>query len=287
MRDLGTKGLKSDAVGIGLRSPHLREIAVRSPALDWLEIHSENYFGTSGPHWQALLALRERYPVSAHGVGLSLGSADGIAATHLAALVRLVERLEPVIVSEHLAWGGLAGWHGNDLLPLPCTREALACVVTAIDRAQCALRRPLLIENVSAYIAYDEAEMSEPEMLGALAAASGCGILLDLNNIDVSARNLGLDAHAYIDALPRRGVVQQLHLAGHALETHGERVLAIDTHDRAVSARGWALLRHALRRFGPVPVLIEWDAQLPALDVLLDEAATAAHVMAERDAHAA
>jgi uncharacterized protein len=256
--------------GIGLRSAHAREILARSPALGFLEIHSENYF-SDGPQIDLLRQLRQCYPISAHGVGLSLGSADGVSTTHLAALARLVDWLEPVFVSEHLAWGAIDGLHTNDLLPLPYINEALERTVSAVQQVQDALRRKILIENVSSYIAFERNDMQEWEFLRELASRSGCGILLDVNNIDVSARNHGFDPYAYIDAIPP-AYVEELHVAGHSVQRFGEQEIVVDTHDQRVSASGWCLLRHALKHCGPVPVLVEWDSALPPLQTLLNEA---------------
>jgi uncharacterized protein len=266
--------LPHDAVGFGLRAAHVREILDGSPDVDFLEIHSENYFAASGPHLDALYRLRERFPVSAHGVGASLGSADGPCPRHLDAVARLVECIEPALVSEHLAWGAIDGIHSNDLLPLPYTDEALAQMIGAVDRAQDRLALSLLIENVSSYVTFALSTIPEWEFLAALAAKTGCGILLDVNNIDVSARNHGFDPRRYIDTLPR-GSVRELHVAGHSVQRFGNEDIVVDTHDRGVAPSTWALLRHALRRFGAVPILIEWDADLPPLAVLEAEVARA------------
>jgi uncharacterized protein len=262
------------AVGIGLRAAHAREIMERTPTLDWLEIHSENYFSAGGRHLDVLRALRARYPVSAHGVGLSLGSADPLSATHLAALARLVEWLEPVFISEHLAWGAIDGRHANDLLPLPYTDAALALMIERVDQVQSRLGRRILIENVSSYVEFSASEIPEWEFLAELARRSGCGILLDVNNIDVAARNHGFEPFTYIDAMPAAQVCE-IHVAGHSTQRFDGCEIVVDTHDGRVSPAGWCLLRHALRRYGPVPVLVEWDSALPPLGVLLEEAAIA------------
>lgn len=278
--------LAANAVGIGLRAAHTREIMERAPALDWLEIHAENYFCPGGPHLEALERLREGYALSVHGVGLSLGSADGLDADHLAQLAALVERFEPVLVSEHLAWGAIDGRHANDLLPMPYTEAALVQMIAAVGRVQDRLKRQLLIENVSSYVEFAHADMTEWDFLAALARHSGCGILLDVNNIDVSARNHGFDPFCYIDAMPRAAVAE-IHLAGHSLQRFNGVEIVVDTHDQRVAGSTWCLLRHAVRRLGPVPLLIEWDSDLPPLDVLLEEVALARACLGECHVRAA
>ena len=259
------------AVGIGLRQPHYREVFERAPALGFLEVHSENFFLDGGASMHALERARAAYPISLHGVGLSLGSADAIAQQHLAKLKRLVDRVEPALVSEHLSWGGLGARHFNDLLPMPNRRETLALLTERIDRVQTALNRPILVENVSAYFAYRDDEMTETALLAELARRTGCGILLDINNLYVNAVNFGFDPVARLAELSA-AAIGEMHLAGH----DATGVCLIDTHGARVCAEVWALFDEACRRFGPKPTLIEWDTDLPTLDVLLDEAATAA-----------
>jgi uncharacterized protein (UPF0276 family) len=258
------------AVGIGLRQPHYREIFATKPELGFVEVHSENFFLDGGASMQALERARASYPVSLHGVGLSIGSADRLAERHLAQLVRLAERIEPALVSEHLCWGAIDGVHFNDLLPMPLTNEALALVAERVDRVQNALGRSILIENVSAYVEYRDSELTETAFLAELARRSGCGILLDVNNLYVNAKNFGFDAHARLAELPA-AVIGQIHLAGHT-EVDG---CLIDTHGSRVCAEVWALYDAARKRFGPKPTLIEWDTDLPPLEILLDEAARA------------
>jgi uncharacterized protein len=267
------------SIGIGLRAPHVAEITAQRPALDFLEVHAENYMG-GGPTLTPLLALRRDYRLSLHGVGLSLGSAEGIEVPHLLRLKRLVERVEPFLVSEHLSWSVSGGAYLNDLLPLPYTEEALAIVAGNVGRAQDALGRALLIENPSTYLRFRHSTIAEADFLAELARRSGCRLLCDVNNIFVSAHNLGLDAEAYLDALPVAAVAE-IHLAGHAVTERGGRPILIDDHGSAVPAPVWALYARALGRFGPVPSLIEWDRNLPALAVLLGEAAAARRVAQE------
>ena len=258
------------ATGIGLRQPHYREVFERRPALGFLEVHSENFFLEGGASMHALERARAAYPISLHGVGLSLGSADRLADQHLAKLARLVERVEPALVSEHLCWGAIGGVHFNDLLPLPHTREALALLADRVERVQAVLRRPILVENVSAYVEYRDTEMSETAFIAELARRTGCGVLLDVNNLYVNAINFGFDPVARLAELDGE-TIGEIHLAGHAIVDD----CLVDTHGARVCDAVWALYEEACRRFGPRPTLIEWDTDLPALDVLLAEAASA------------
>ncbi len=262
------------AAGIGLRFAHHREVLERQPGVAWLEVHTENYMGGGQP-LAYLTEIRRNYPVSLHGVGLSIGSAGGLDAAHLDRTRRLVERIEPCLVSEHLAWSASGGNYFADLLPLPMTEEALAVVCRNVDEMQESLGRSVLIENPSSYLRYRHSTIPEWEFLAALADRTGCGILCDVNNIFVSACNHGFDALAYLDALPAARVAE-IHLAGHTVKTlESGRTLRIDDHGSRVPAEVWALFDAALARFGPVAALVEWDTNLPALDILLQEAAAA------------
>lgn len=257
--------------GIGLRAPHYQEfLGGARPAAGWIEVHSENYFGAGGRDRRALERLRRDYPVSLHGVGLGLGSAQGYSAAHEERLLALAQWVEPAFVSEHLAWGAVAGRHFNDLLPLPFTREALELVAARVARLQDRLGRRILVENVTAYLEIAPGEMGEGEFLAALARRTGCGLLLDVNNLYVNQVNLGRDPLAVMDALDAQSV-EEIHLAGYFA---GERGL-IDTHGARVAEPVWQLYDAALARFGPVPTLIEWDTDIPPLAVLLEEAAKA------------
>ena len=259
------------AAGIGLRAQHHADVLARAPAVGWLEAHSENYFAAGGSQRHYLYAVRERYPVALHGVGLSLGSVDPLDRAHLAALDELVRELEPALVSEHASWGSFGGVHYNDLLPLPYTEEALRHLAARVASVQDTLGRQILIENASTYLDFKNSELREWEFLAALVAESGCGLLLDVNNVYVSAVNHGFDAYGYLRALPRRAV-GEIHLAGHArVERAGTEIL-IDDHGSRVCADVWRLYAAAIERFGPVPTLIEWDTNLPDLDVLVAEA---------------
>ena len=272
--------------GIGLRTAHQTEMLNRRPAIAWLEVHSENYFADGGAHIDALLRLREDYPLSLHGVGLSPGSTDPLDGEHLRRLRRLIDRSAPALVSEHLAWGSVDGTFANDLLPMPYTAEALSHMVARVTEIQDRLGRQILIENISSYLQYAGPELTEWEFLSALARESGCGLLVDVNNIYVSACNHGFDADTYLGALPA-ACVGELHLAGHTVNRYGDRQILIDTHSAPVCDAVWALYARALARFGPVPTLIEWDTDLPALDVLLAEAGIADAVLETRHARAA
>ena len=275
MTSRATPPLGRATVGVGLRAVHVQAIMEGSPTLGFLEVHSENYFAQGGAGIRALRRLRADYPVSAHGVGLSLGSAAPVARTHLERLADLVEWLEPALISEHLSWAAVDGRHLNDLLPLPYSCEVLAHMVHAVDAVQSRLKRRILIENVSSYVVLPDSNMHEWEFLGALASSSGCGLLLDVNNLYVNACNHGFDPIAYIDALPA-SAIEELHVAGHSTQHFDGVDILVDTHDSVVAPPVWELLRHALRRFGPRPVLVEWDSDLPPFTVLEQQAALAA-----------
>ena len=261
--------------GIGLRAPHVAAFRAQKLSVGFLEVHTENYFG-GGAKLKVLEHLRTDYPLSFHGVGLSLGRADGLCEHHLAQVAALVKRFEPALVSEHLSWSAYAHVAVPDLLPVPFTHEALEVFARHIDRFQTVLGRQVLIENPSNYIAFDRLDFDEPEFLLRLAAMTGCGLLLDINNVYVSAHNLGRDPSAYLAALGTGQTIRQFHLAGHD-EAPGDdgKVLLVDTHGDRIQPEVWALFEEALGRFGDRPTLIEWDTALPDLDILLDEAATA------------
>lgn len=275
--------------GIGWRQPHYRELLARRPALGFIEVHSENFFAEGGAALAVLAEGRAQYPVSLHGVGLGLGSAAGLDDWHLERLAALVQRIEPLRVSDHASFAraplaaGQPPVHGSDLLPIAFTPAALDILVANVQRVQERLRRPLLVENISAYLHWRDdrgVALPEAEFFRALARRSGCQLLLDVNNLVVNALNAGLEpvaaAAAFIDALDA-GSVGEIHLAGYAT-TPG---LVIDDHGSRVHAPVWAAYAHAVQRLGAVPTLIEWDTDLPALDVLLDEAAQAARCQRE------
>jgi len=268
--------------GIGLRAAHVRDVLSMRPRTPWFEVHSENYFADGGPALAALARIRADYPVSLHGVGLSLGSTDPLDGAHLAKLQRLIARVEPSLVSEHLCWSSVDGRHFNDLLPLPYTREALEHVCARVSRVQDVLGRELLVENVSSYLAFADATMPEWEFVAALAHRTGCRLLLDVNNVYVNAVNHGFDPDAYIAALPAAAVAE-IHLAG--VETTAAGL--VDTHGAPVAQDVWDLYARTLARLGPRPTLIEWDTAIPAFAVLEAEAATAQRHLEACDACAA
>ncbi len=264
--------------GIGLRAQHHRQIADATPSVGWIEAHSENYFGESSAALAALLKVRAHYPVSLHGVGLSLGSIDALDRRHLAELESLVRRVEPALVSEHLSWGMVDGRATNDLLPMPYTTEALRHVSVRVRELQDFLGRQILIENVSSYLRFAHEELTEWDFLAALVRESGCALLLDVNNIYVNARNHGFAGEEFLAGIPL-GAVREIHLAGHSVRQLGAATVLVDTHNARIASPVWDLYAAAVRRFGAVPTLIEWDADIPALDVLVEEAATADRVL--------
>jgi len=255
------------SAGIGLRLPHVVEIAAIRPKLGFLEVHAENYMAETAA-LDRLLELRREYPVSLHGVALSLGSAERLDRIHLGRFKALIDRVEPILVSEHLAWSAIGGAYLNDLLPLPYTEESLCLFCRHVEEAQEVLGR-LLIENPSSYLRYIQSCIPESEFLTEVARRRGCGILCDLNNIYVSARNFGFDPITYFDALSVEAI-GEIHLAGHHAAEDVD--ILIDDHGSRVAKPVWELYAAALRRVGPVPTLIEWDTNLPALEILLDEA---------------
>jgi uncharacterized protein (UPF0276 family) len=260
--------------GIGLRFQHHEAVIARQPAIAWLEVHTENYMGGGTP-LRCLETVRRNYPISLHGVGLSLGSAEGLDAAHLERIREVAERIEPALMSEHIAWNVVGGTYLADLLPLPMTEEALAVVCRHVVQTQDFLKRRILVENPSTYLAFAHSTIPEWEFITAVAERTGCGILCDVNNIYVSACNHGWDASAYVDALAP-ALIGEIHLAGHSVRPlPGGSALRIDDHGSRVIAEVWSLYERALARFGPIPTLIEWDNQVPALDVLLDEASLA------------
>jgi len=271
--------------GVGLRQPHYAELLERRPDLGFVEVHSENFFADGGAALAVLHEARSHYAVSLHGVGLSLGSAAGLDPWHLDRLARLVDRIDPVRVSDHASFAraplraGGPVLHGNDLLPLAFTHESLAIMVANVSKVQDRLKRPILVENLSAYLAFADRDFSEPGFFNALAQRSGCGLLLDVNNLVVNALNDSVadpvrSACDWIDAIAP-GNVGEIHLAGYL--DLGD--IVIDDHGSRVHEPVWQVYRHALQRLGPVPTLVEWDTDLPTLDVLLGEARTAAELM--------
>jgi uncharacterized protein (UPF0276 family) len=253
--------------GVGLRKEHFDQVLAERPAVAFFEAISENFMVDGGRPLDVLDRVRRDYPVALHGVSMSLGSAEPLDPAYLARLKALVDRIEPAVVSDHLCWTGIGGHNSHDLLPMPLTEEAARTTGRKIRQAQDVLGRRILVENISSYIEFRESVLSEGDFLRAVVEEADCGILLDVNNLYVNARNHGLDPSRFLERIPA-GRVGQIHLAGH--EDHGD--LVIDTHDHPVSDAVWALYASALGRLGPVPTLIEWDAKIPPLDVVLGEA---------------
>ncbi len=273
--------------GIGLRSAHHQEVVERRPTVGFFEVHSENFFGAGGPPHRYLERVRAEYPLSLHGVGMSLGSVDPLNNQHLDRLAQLIERYRPGLVSDHLSWCSIGERYFNDLLPMPYTEEALAHVVFRVCQVQEHLGRQILVENVSTYLEFEHSTIPEWEFVAEVAQQSGCGVLLDVNNVYVNAVNHGFDPQTFLRGIPL-GAVGEMHLAGHTVNhlDDGKRIL-IDTHNDLVCDPVWELFRVAVARFGRAPTLIEWDTDLPELDVLLNEAAIAQMILEQSDARVA
>jgi len=261
--------------GVGLKPEHYTAVLATRPKLGFFEIHAENYMGAGGPPHRYLSRIREEYPLSVHGVGLSIGSEAGIDETHLDRLAALLQRYQPEAFSEHLAWSSHGGAYFNDLLPLPYTQETLARVCAHIDRVQERLQRSMLLENPSTYVEFTQSSLSEPEFITEVLKRTGCGLLLDVNNVFVSCTNHHRDPQAYLDALPLSRV-EEIHLAGFAEDRDAAGApLLIDAHGSPVASAVWNLYRHVLERTGPVATLIEWDNDIPPFERLVEEAGRA------------
>lgn len=269
--------------GLGMRTEHYDAYLSGDAPVDFVEIISENFMGDGGRPLHTLDQVRQNYPIAMHGVSMSIGSADGIKSDYLARLKRLADRIDPLWISDHLCWTGIGGFNSHDLLPLPYTREALDIASANIAQAQDVLARPLLIENPSSYISFADDAMSEWEFLAELTRRTGCYLLLDINNVFVSATNHGFDPLAYLDGIPVDRV-RQIHLAGHSA---GQDGLLIDTHDHPVPDPVWALYAHAMPHLGDVAVMIERDDDIPPLDVLLGELAMARRLAGAQESLAA
>jgi len=268
--------LKNIGHGIGLRTQHYATVLEEQPRVDWFEVISENFMVAGGNPRRVLTRVRERYPVVLHGVSLSLGSVDPLDARYLDELAELARQTEPAWVSDHLCWSSVGGHFSHDLLPLPYTEEALAHVAERVLRVQERLKRQILVENVSSYVTFTQSTMTEWQFLAALCERADCGLLLDVNNVFVSAFNHGFNARAFIDGIPL-GRVGQIHLAGHSdFGTH-----LLDTHDHAVCDGVWALYRQTVERFGRVSTLVEWDDHIPPLAEVLAESRKAAAIERE------
>ncbi len=267
-------------VGVGFKAEHFDAVLESRPDLGFFEIHAENYMGAGGPPHRRLEAIRERYPLSLHGVGLSIGSPGPLDQAHLARLARVAERYQPEVVSEHLAWSTHEGAFLNDLLPLPYTEETLTRVSEHIDLVQTTLKRTMLLENPSTYVAFAETTMSETDFLRAIVRRTGCGLLLDVSNIFVSATNHGFDPDRYLAEFPL-AAVGEIHLAGCADDVDDAGLpLLIDAHNSPVRDAVWRLYAEAIRRLGATPTLIEWDNDVPTWPSLLSEASRAERAMA-------
>lgn len=264
------------SAGIGLRAFHFGEILAENPSLPWMEIHPENYFGEGGAPLQILERIRSRYALSFHGVGLSLGSSDPIDRAHLKKLQALIDRFEPAFVSEHLSWSSVDGRFLNELLPLPSTPESLDHVCSKIDAVQNILQRPLLIENITRYLTWRDSTMPEGVFMAEAARRAGCGILLDINNVYVNAINHHFDPLDFLEEIPARAV-WEIHLAG--FDRFGKWL--VDTHGQVVHPEVWNLYRWAIDRFGPRPTLVEWDTNMPALQLLVEQAEKAEKLLGE------
>lgn len=268
--------------GVGLKADHYKTILETAPDIGWFEVHPENYMGDGGSPHAYLSAIRQDYPLSLHGVGMSLGSVDPLDEEHLARFSSLVERYQPALVSEHLAWATHQGDFLNDLLPLPLTQEALDLMSVHVDQMQSALNRQVLVENPSTYLSFEAEVMEEPEFLTALAGRTGCGLLLDVNNVYVSASNHGFDPVAYIDSIPGN-LIGEIHVAGHAVEEINGAQLRIDDHGSAVVDDVWKLFGRLIDRVGAKPTLVEWDTNVPAWVTLKAEADKADVLLSQCD----
>jgi uncharacterized protein (UPF0276 family) len=268
--------------GVGLRTPHLERFMTETEktSVAWLEVHAENYFERGGIRHQMLLRIAERYPISVHGVALSLASPEGIDPEHLERLALLVEDVAACLVSEHLAWSRKGEVYYNDLLPLPLTEETLDVVSVNIDQTQHRLGRTILVENPSGYLRFEESTMSETTFLIRLTERTGCGLLLDINNLFICGANLTTDTAEWLAAVPRN-LVGEIHLAGHEQAGTRDDPLLLDTHGGPVADGVWELYTAALERFGPIPTMIEWDSNVPSLEILLAEASRAQRILNE------
>jgi len=275
------------AAGIGLRTAHYQHVLASKPPIAWFEVHSENYFAAGGKNRYYLEQIRRDYPFSFHGVGLSLGSSDELNRQHLQQLKKLIADFSPALVSEHLCWSAFAGQHLHDLLPLPYTPEAIEHFAIRVSQAQEFLGRQILIENVSTYLQFNHSTLTEAEFLVELVQRTGCGILLDINNLYVNSQNHQWDANAYLQTIPR-GYVHEMHLAGFTeKQVDAGTTILIDTHSQPVTPAVWELYAQAVQRFGKVPTLIEWDKEIPEFQVLWEHAQQANRIMESYDVVAA
>lgn len=269
------------SAGVGLKPRHYGEILDRKPDIGWFEVHTENYMGAGGPPHFYLEKIRQDYPLSMHGVGLSLGTADGLDLEHLAGIKKAVERYQPALVSEHISWSVANGVYLNDLIPIPYTAEALQIACDHIDQTQEILGRQILVENPSSYLLFKSSDMAEPDFINEILEKTGCGLLLDVNNVYVSCENHGWDAKAYLNIL-KGDYVQEIHLAGHSVKEWRGKKIRIDDHGSAVCSEVWDLYDYTLSLTGPKATLIEWDNNIPSLLTLEQEVARANHILESR-----
>lgn len=268
--------------GIGVKPMHYRELLATRPPLSFIEVHAENYMGAGGPPHAYLESLAAQYLLSFHGVGISLGGVEPLNREHLASWRTLIRRYQPALVSEHIAWSRFAGNWMHDLLPIPYTSEALGVVCDHIDEMQSYLQRRILVENPSTYVEFQQSEIPETEFMVEVSRRTGCGLLLDINNVFVSAKNHNGDARQWLSRIPGE-LVAEIHLAGHSVVRDGAFAICVDDHGSRVSEDVWKLYRETITRMGTKPTLIEWDTDVPALDILLDEALLADQIAAQTE----
>lgn len=264
-------------VGIGLRNPHIEQVLSLQPKIDWLEVHSENFF-TNSIATKQLEQISKNYPLSFHGVGLSIGSADSLDFTHLQRLKTAISRFNPSFVSDHLSWSSVDNKHYHDLLPLSYTPHSLDSFCIKIKEVQDFLGRQILIENPSSYLQFESSTISEWDFFTKLPKKTGCGLLVDINNIFVSSKNHNFDAKHYIDSIDKNDVFE-IHLAGHSVKNYKDKQILIDDHGSKVSPEVWELYDYAIAKFGKKPTLIEWDSNIPDLQILLNEAQKARNIL--------
>jgi len=274
--------INSNSVGLGLRAPYVKNILEHLPSVEWFEVHSENYYSQQGEEFKNLIKMREHYPVSLHCVGLSVGSSQELSSSALQSLKALVDSIEPCLVSTHLSWSFIQDIYFHDLLPIPYTEESLAVVSHHIHQIQEVIQRPILMENITSYITFKETELAEPDFLNALCAMTGCGLLLDLNNLYVNHQNHPehsmWEPKKYMEKLSKNNV-KEIHLAGFTEKETKEGVIFLDTHNQCVSDSVWSLYKMVLEQWEPIPTLIEWDSDFPSFSILLEEASKAKKYM--------
>lgn len=263
--------MKASLVGISLKPEHYNQILLQKPDIGWVEIHSENYFAFGGYNFQTLKKIRQHYPISIHGIGMSLGSTDGLDKKHLQQVKYLINEIEPFMVSEHLSWSTIGGTHLPDLMPIPYNDESLEIFATNLSNAQDYLNRKILIENPSSYFEYNNSTYTEPEFLNKVTKTTGAKILLDVNNIYVSCINNESNCYKYIDDIDH-SLVKEIHIAGHSVKSINQHQLYIDSHDDYVAGEVWKLYEYTIKKCKNIPTLLEWDQNIPSLDILVNEA---------------